>query len=357
MMRNYSQLFLYVLIIIFWISLIAAWLWSPLIINAIKTRKSITVFLPALTIDPQVIKKFETETGITTYITYYENPGALLSKLAASKGHGYDLIFADDHSMEQLVHKNMLATIDATKFSFFKNLDPLIAQNNYYDTQLLYTLPYYSTLYGIIYNKQFFADAGLQSPQDWSLLFNPPPLLRGRVCMTDDPREAFLLASLYKYGSPEALKQVSSQQEIVALLRAQKKSVDVYSIERADVLMQTESCLIGVLVSSDAWRLQKKSKKIGYVIPAQGTFIGIYSFAIIATSAKQHYATQLLEFLFKPEIMKHHQLSYGYNVNSTVVEKAPDIVSIHDFKEMPIHFFANVISDPVLNQLWIKVLS
>ncbi len=55
-----------------------------------------------------ILKNFEKETGIKLYITYFENGPALLSKVVATKGSGYDMIIPDDHSLELLIQQEII---------------------------------------------------------------------------------------------------------------------------------------------------------------------------------------------------------------------------------------------------------
>ena len=99
----------------------------PTIIGYFSTEQSLTIFhLPAL-LDPIYLRKFEKETGIKIYLTYFENGPALLSKVAATKGRGYDLIIPDDHSLELLIQKGFVKQIDRSKLPFWDNLNPLLA--------------------------------------------------------------------------------------------------------------------------------------------------------------------------------------------------------------------------------------
>lgn len=357
MNKGYRITIISLLVASLWVVIIGAALWSPLMVHWLLPRTTITLFIPPLVIDPKTIKDFEQETGITVQIAYYENATALLNKMNSTKGRGYDIIFGDDHSSERLIKAGLLSKIEKKRLPFFKTIDAVMARN-YYDPSLRYTIPYFSLIYGIAYNADELARLKVKIPHSWSFIFDPPSPLHERLAMTDDPREAFLLAAYYKYQDILAFTHEHVQQEMVQLLREQKQYVDAYSLERADHLMQTKNCLAAVMVSGDYWRVHKKLPEIDFVVPEPGVFVGFYSFALVNQSEKKELAYQLLRYLFRPAVMLHQGQKFGFMPSISSVMKGYETPpSIHDYKDRPMVFFRNVVSDREFNDLWIQVLS
>jgi len=351
-----SQIFMArTLAVLLWLMILGAIVWSPLVVSWLWQRKSITLFVPPLVIDPLVIKQFEEETGIRVHIAYFENPIALLSKMNASQGRGYDVVLTEDHALHALIGAHLVDEVQAEQVPFMKKIDPTFGQN-YYDPGLHYSIPYYSIVYGIAYHTKIAAEAA--ADPHWSFIFNPPPLLHHRICMTDDPREALLLATFYAKGVLEDLRDVHTQQEVVHILRTQKKYVDVYSLERADNLMQTESCLAAVMASSDYWRIKAKYPFIEFMVPEEGSFKAVYSFAIVQRSEKKELAYHLIRYLFQAKVLHHHMHKFGYLPSITsVLTHAKTPPSFREYGSRPLFFFEPVVSDRLLNDLWIQVLS
>lgn len=353
----YRNSLIYLTASVLWFVIIGAALWSPLGLNWLWSSSSITLFVPPLVIDQKIIKQFEKETGISVAIAYYENATALLNKMNSTKGHGYDIIFSDDHSLESLTKSGLLHSLEKKELPFFTSIDPIFYQN-YYDPALQYTIPYFSLVYGIAYNAAVFDKLALQAPISWSFMFHPPAVLHHRLGMTDEPREALLLATYLTYRDLEAIREPRVQQEMVAVLREQKQYVDVYSLERADHLIQTENCLAAVMVSGDYWRVKRKSPHIAFTVPQEGAFVGFYSFAVLDRSNKKELAYQLIRYLFKPEVMRAQGSKFGFMPSiASVMAGASMPPSIYDYKDRPVLFFRNVIPDSAFNDLWIQVLS
>ena len=176
--------------------------------------------------------------------------------------------------------------------------------------------------------------------------------------MPDDPREVLMLAAQYKYGDIEVLKELDKQHSLVALLRKQKQYVDVYSLESADNAIQTENSLISVMVSSDYRRLKAKYPAVAFTVPKEGSFVGLYSFAVVAQSEKQELAYEFIRYLYTPEVMHHHVKKFGYAPLISSLRKGITLTpSLYDYRDRDLQFFKNVIPDRLFNDLWIQVLS
>lgn len=337
-------------IVIFWIATIAAFLFLPVLYQKIHHSKTLTIFTPPLLLDPQYIKEFEEKTGAKVVLAYFENGATLLSKFAAVDGKGYDLILPDDHTLDLLIKQNALKAIDRSKLLFWSDLHPELL-NTYFDLDNRYTIPYYWGIYGIGYNAHLFA----QTPPDnsWGIIFDS----NGRICMTDEPREAVLIAAQYLFGSIDALAHPKSQEAVKQLLIKQKKMVEVYSLSRADTLLQTSSCELATIASPEAWRLSRSMPSITMVIPKEGSFLLMDSFAIPKNSHNDELIYQFLNFIFEKESIKHHSYQFGFcpPIRSVQLPDQELFCPINQISRFD--FFREVISDQRINELWIEVLA
>lgn len=338
---------------IFWLTVIGFFLHIPTIVSYFSTQRSLTIFTWPLILDPIYLKNFEKETGIKLYITYFENGQTLLSKLAATKGHGYDLVIPDDHSLELLIAQGLVKHIDKKQLDFWDNLNPELL-GNYADPKNEYSIPYYWGLYGIGYDKDVLSQT---PPSSWGSLFNPSICPCGRICMTDDPREATMLTAQYLFGTIDALKDPHARQKVKELLIAQKKNVEVYTIARSDNLLQSKSCALAAIMSPEVWRLQREHPNIDMVIPKEGSFIILDSVALSRATQKDAMIYQLLNYLYRNEAIAHH-VGTGYCSplkNANANQEQEKFCPIDQFKSFD--FFRNVISDDDINELWVEVLA
>lgn len=168
--------------------------------------------------------------------------------------------------------------------------------------------------------------------------------------MTDDPREAVMIAAQYLFGTITALNDAAARKAVRDLLIAQKKSVDVYALARADSLLQIGSCDFAVIVSPEMVRLQREHPEFAFIIPKEGAFTLIDSFAIPRTSKKDSLIYRFLNYVYTPEVLAHHAQVFGFE--SPIAQQNETNIS-----EKSPNFFRGVISDQELNELWIEVLA
>lgn len=342
-------------IVVWWIVVVGAGLFAARWVHLGLSKRSITICLPPLVIDTHIIQEFERASGIKVNVSYFDSPTALISKLAASRGQEYDLVFGDDHTIDTLRKQGLLQKFDRQCMPFFQSIDPsLIAI--YADPDGVYNIPYYITLFGIAYNSDFFKQHGIVAERSWKTLLEPADVMRGRVCMTDDARQAFMVAAQYKYGSFDALSDPSKQRELISLLQQQKKGIALYSLERADYVLQTHNCVVAAISSSDFVRLSVKCPEIEFMIPKEGGFKNLESFAIMKNSSHQKEVYEFLQFVFQRDVIEYHMHKFGYTSVLKSVQRVPSF--LHSLsKDTTIQFFKTPVSDSLFNEWWIEVLA
>ncbi len=342
------------MMILFWGAVIAGFLYLPYVYRLFDRRATLTIFTPPLLLDPEYIKKFEQKKGVRITLSYFENGAALLSKIAATGGKGYDLVLPDDHTLDVLIGQQMLKPIDKNRLLFWSQLHaPLL--NPYYDPQNTYTVPYYWGVYGIGYDAAQFPQ-GLPR-NSWGLIFDNALCPHAHVCMTDDPREAILIAAQYLFGSIDALKEPQAQEAVKQLLIAQKKQVEVYTLARADSLLQTKSCSLATIASPEAWRVSRLSPQIKMMIPEEGSFFIIDSFGILKDSDKDDLIYEFLNFIFEQDSIKHHSQLYGFCSPLTSIWNPEQYAFCPIDEKSKFDFFRAIISDQRINEIWTEVLA
>jgi spermidine/putrescine transport system substrate-binding protein len=337
------------LIVIWWSAVIALFLILPSLINYVLPDRSITIFTWPLLLDPLYLKNFERETGIKVHIAYFENGAGLLSKLLTTHGKGYDLIIPDDHSLEVLMNKGLVKKLDKEKLPFLDQIEPAL-QNHYYDPANEYSIPYYWGVYGIGYNVKKIPEL---SDTSWQPLFDEELIARNRVCISDDPREAIMIAALYLFGNLEALRDKENQKKVVQLLIDQKKYVEVYTSSRADSLLQNQSCALASIMSPEFLRLADTSH-IKMAVPQKDAVIVVDSIAIPKETKKDDLVYQFLNYLYRPEVVAHHVKSFGY-CSPLKGSDSSYFCPLDRFNDF--HFFKEILSDELINELWVEVLA
>lgn len=343
------NMYMRVAIVLFWLVTILIFLQLPKITSLFSSKKTLYIATWPLLIDAQYIQNFERETGIKVELTYFERSEELYSKLKATEGQGYDLIFPSDYTVDLLVKEGLLKKIDKSRLDFWHRLDPRLL-GNYYDPNNDYSIPFFWGVFGIGFNKKIY---GEQPDPSWELLFSPQAK---HIVMSDNPRESVLVGAQYLFGNVQALKEKSAQEAVKKLLKDQKSRVDVYTDERIDTVLSTENNSLAFGLATDISRAMKNNPNIGFFVPKEGGFFIIDSVAIPKNSAREDLAYAFINYLYRPEVMNHH-IELFHMCSPVTDAKCHDGYNpdMQTFKRLQL--LTDVISESQFNEIWIDVLA
>jgi len=352
-MRRYTSI---IMMISFWIILIIGSLYIPRLLYSSQEEKSINMLIWPITVDPEMLKVFERETGIRVYINYFESNEELLAKLAVTKGRGYDLIVPSDYTVDYMIKNNMLQKIDHTKLNFYNRFNPRLL-GHYFDHDNTYSLPFVWGVYGLGVDKEFFT--GGTPEATWDLIFKENNYDIG---MLDMPREAIQIVAKYLYGTAQNLTN-DRLQKIQELLLVQKKWVYTYTSLQADYVLASRSSPVVVTSSSEIGNVMENYDFIDFIVPREGSFLVIDSLVIPAKSKKQDYIYELINFLYKKDIFNHHAQKYHFLSPMTDGHdeqkdgKQKEMVTFTDEEFKKLEFFKGSISEEQINDIWITLKS
>lgn len=284
-----------------WLTLFALILLAPRI--EVAEKNSITVFTWSGVFSQDYIKKFEQETGIKVYLSYYASNEELLVKLRATGGRGYDLIVPSDYAVKKLLDEGLLKKIDHTKLNFVSDLNPLLLGHSF-DPKNEYAVPFVWELYLLGVTTDFMREQTM--PVDvWDLVFKPQNFgPHYRLIMVNDPVEAILSAAYYLFGKVDTLSNEQIDQ-VQQLLIHQRAWVEGYSNVRSDYYLGTNNAKIALAQSSELWRALRDYNNIDFVVP-NPTFITVEHCAMPRASQKEELVATFLNFFYTKESFKHH---------------------------------------------------
>jgi spermidine/putrescine transport system substrate-binding protein len=334
--------------ILFWVVLILLFLQFPKYVHLFSSKKTLYVATWPLLIDAQYIHAFEKKAGVKLEISYFERSEELYSKLKATGGHGYDIIFPSDYTVDLLIKKDLLKKIDKSKLDFWDRLDPKLL-DNYFDPNNDYSIPFFWGVYGIGFNKKIYGD---DPTKTWGLLFAPTSQ---HIVMSDNPREMALMATQYLYGDLDFLRKADVQKEVINLLADQKKSVDIYTDERLDELLSSENSYLAFGLSTDVSRAARMNSNVGFFIPDEGSFLIIDSIAIAKHSKNEALAYAFINYLYQEEVINYH--IDLYNMCSPLLNSKKSDYCPSDETFSKLSFLTDVINEDELNDIWINFLA
>lgn len=314
-----------------------------------KPARSITILAWPNIIDSSQFSLFEKKYGIKVYLTYFENYEELFVKLKGSGASGYDLIMTSDYMAEQLIHAQLLDPIEKNKCQFWSRLR-LSMLGLYCDLDNHYTIPYALSLYGLGIDLTYFG--GKINDPSWGLLFNT-----NHVGMPDDAREVILIAAHYLFGSIDDLDDEKLEQ-VKKMLRAQKKRVEMYSDLRTDYLLFSKTAPVVAAMHPDLAHAIQSTSHIRFIVPKEGAFGVLDSFAFPRGASNKEVCYQFLNFLYEHTVMSYYAARYQA-ISALNDVDLPTIELDSDIQELikNIHFFRNVVPAKKLTDCWISIKS
>ena len=267
--------------------------------ESLKTFKLLTWSSYAL---PELVQKFEAETGITVELTLSNNE-EMISKLRATRGAGFDLANPSvDRICAPVKQYGIYQPIDYSKVNVDQIDEGMLATAKKYTLVdgKSYAVPFTVGTKGLIVNK-----AKCKEVTDYKDLLDPkytgrvaykmkrPILLAMGISLGYDP---FSL-----YNDKEAYQQFLD--EMVKVFIEGKKVVKYYT-ENADALMEamrTGEIWLGFESERVGWKLHAENPDIDYVAPASGPMAWMDTFAIPSKAENLDGAYKWINFVLTPE--------------------------------------------------------
>jgi spermidine/putrescine transport system substrate-binding protein len=351
---NYTRWIIRFFMIIVVVLGIALLLYVPHIARFFRQEQSITVLAWPQELDASELAAFERETGIKVYIRYFENNEELEAKLLATGGRGVDVVMPSDYAADIFIKKGLLKKIDTTKLDFLEHLDTRLL-GLYFDPHNEYTIPWYWGVFGIGYDKDYFGH--MPSDSSWDLLFDPR-YASARIAMPNDVRYLVFIAAQHLFGTIDNLDAQRIEQ-IKQFLIKQKPMVALYTESRSEYLLVSKASSLAVLFSADIAKVMRLYPHVDFVIPAQGSFMLIDSFALSASTQKDDLVYQLLNYLYRPPVLKAYVDKFIFFPATTQVKAAfqPDSLVLPSGTRVKLDFCRNVLPKSVLSDVWVALKS
>lgn len=322
-----------------------------------KNKEQVVVFNAGEYMDMDLIKQFEKDTGIEVIYQTFQSDEEMFVKLTQS-ANNYDVVVPMDYMVEKLLKYDMLAPID---FSNVPNARYIMDQykNLPFDPEGKYTVPYFTSSFGIVYNKDM-VDKPIDS---WADLWDPK--YKGKIIMYDLPRLSMSVA-LQKLGYSINTTDMKEINQATEELIKQKPLVYAYLTDEArDVIIQGDAAMT-VMYSGDALLMSKENPNLKYVIPKEGGNRQVDSLAIPKKAQNKKNAEIFINYFTDPKISAANaEWMEGFTSPvKGVREMLPDYIknsneAYPDEKTLPkIEMFKDLEDYmEVYNNAWVKVLA
>jgi spermidine/putrescine transport system substrate-binding protein len=257
---------------------------------------------------PDLLKRFESETGIHVTLDTYDTNETLLSKLEAGGG-GYDVVVPTGSVVQNMIQEGLIQKIDANQMPNFKNVHPPFDKPSF-DPDRAYTAPYMWGITAIAYDTAKVEGGKIEN--SWKELFEPRPDFVGKIGMLKDEGEVYGAAAHY-LGFPYCTTDQKQAQQILELLEKQKPAVKVYNAEGTVDRVAGGEVAMELMWNGSFHRAHKKLPSTAYVFPKEGMNLWGDNLAIPKGAKNVENAKTFINWMMDPKNAAEASNFTGYN--------------------------------------------
>ena len=254
-------------------------------------------------IDPEVPKLFEEETGIKVIYDTFETNEEMYPVIQAG-GVVYDAVCPSDYMIEKMMQNHLLQEVNFNNVPNIKEIGKdYMKMCEQFDPGNKYVVPYTTGTVGILYNKKMLDELDVPYPTKWADLWNPK--LKGEILMQDSVRDAFMVALKKEGHSMNTVSDAELDEALQDLIK-QKPLVQAYVVDQVRDKMIGEEAAVGVIYSGEILYVQGELEgtdvEIDYAIPEEGTNVWFDGWVIPWNAKHKENAEKWMNFLCRPDI-------------------------------------------------------
>ncbi len=245
---------------------------------------------------PELLEKFEKETGTKVSIDNYASEEDLLAKLQAG-GAGYDVIFPGTTTLGVMVDQGLLEPIEVSKMANFANVLPA-HQTIAGDADRTYSAPYMWGTTGFTYDPAMVPGGKME--ESWAAILTPADELKGKIGMLNEMSDVWN-AGAYYLGISKCTEDAAEAQKILDLLMAQKPDVKLYSNDGTIDRMVAGEVAVHMQWNGAAHRVKEKKPDAVYVYPKEGVTFWTDAMVVPKGAPDLDNAKTFVNWMMEPE--------------------------------------------------------
>ena len=243
--------------------------------------------------NPELLAKFEAQTGIKVTITDYDSNDTALAKVQAG-GHGFDLVVPSANYVPIWVSEGLIQPLDLSKLYNHGNIAPEW-MNVTWDDGRKYSVPWQWGSTGVAVNVTAYSGDVNTS----SIFLDPPAELIGKVNVTPEMNDVISLATMYVGGEPctedkEVLKKV---RDLLVAAKPKWLSMDYGMTEK----MAANDVMASVYWNGAIFRASLQNPNVKYGYPKEGYPLWMDSVALLSDAQNVEEAYKFMDFIIVPE--------------------------------------------------------
>jgi spermidine/putrescine transport system substrate-binding protein len=277
---------------------------------------------------PELLAKFEAETGIKVTVTDYDSNDAALAKVRAG-GSGFDMVVPTSNFVPIWIAEGLFLESRPDQMENFKNMDPRWVDVPW-DPGRHYTVPWQWGMMGPIVATEYYK-GDINTHAVW---LDPPEELKGKINVPPEKNDVLYSTIRYMGGEwctddKEFLKGVRDK-----LIEAKKSWVSMdYGIEKMD----SRDTLAQLYYNGAAFRAREVNADVRLGYPKEGFLMFMDSVGILADAPHPENAKLFLNFIMAPEnaALISNFATYANGISGSEAFMRPEVAAAPELQVPP----------------------
>ncbi|HLN25615.1 MAG TPA: extracellular solute-binding protein [Patescibacteria group bacterium] len=244
---------------------------------------------------PELLTRFEAETGIHPVVVTAPGYPEMLARLETAEP-GIDVVNPADYQMDELIRRKLVQRIGAADLPHFFDIEDAWVSRTF-DPENQYAIPF---LWG---TSSFVVDTAVYhgNVDTLSLMYNPPPELRGKQSFIGDGSDAVVGALIY-LKLPRCTTDLADLAKVETLLRPLiREARAITTITSVIDVLSSPGVAIGMSWNGDAMRARERRPTLRYAYPPHGVQLWTDLLAVAHDAPNPHAARAFLTFMLRAE--------------------------------------------------------
>ena len=271
-----------------------------------SSKKVLNIYNWGDYIDPQLVKKFEKQTGYKVNYETFDSNEAMFTKIKQG-GTPYDIAVPSDYMIQKMTKEKLLLPLDKHKIKGMDNNDPQFLDLSF-DKHNKYSVPYFWGTLGIVYNDKYIKPGEITN---WNDLWNSK--YRKQILFIDGARE-FIGIGLNSLGYSLNSKNDSQINQAYDKLKNLTPNAKAFVADEIKTYMQNDEAPLAVTYSGEASEMLDNNSHLHYVIPNDGTNLWFDNIVIPKTAKNVKGAYEFINFMLEPKNCLSEVIDLGSNL-------------------------------------------